>query len=62
VRGGVAKVNFNAELRRAYLGVLRRVIGDPGDDVVRLQRAAVEAMRKVAMDKLQLLAGHERST
>jgi fructose/tagatose bisphosphate aldolase len=57
VRGGVAKVNFNAELRRAYLGVLRRLIDDASDDIVRLQRAAIEAMRDVATDKLHLLAG-----
>ena len=35
VRGGVAKVNFNAELRRAYLGALRRAIDDASDDIVR---------------------------
>jgi ketose-bisphosphate aldolase len=71
VRRGVAKVNFNAELRRAYLGALRRVIGDVGnvgdvgdvgDDIVGLQRAAVEAMRKVAVAKLALLAGHAGNT
>ena len=57
VRGGVAKVNFNAELRRAYLGALRRAIDDAGDDIVAVQRAAVEAMREVATEKLRLLAG-----
>ena len=57
VRGGMAKVNFNAELRRAYLGALRRVLDDPGDDIVGVQRAAVDAMRQVATEKLRLLAG-----
>ncbi len=57
VRGGVAKVNFNAELRRAYLGALRRAIDDAGDDIVAVQRAAVEAMREVATEKLRLVAG-----
>jgi ketose-bisphosphate aldolase len=57
VRGGVAKVNFNAELRRAYLGALRRVIGEAGDDIVGVQRAAIEAMREIATEKLRLLAG-----
>lgn len=55
VRGGVAKVNFNAELRRAYLGALRLVVEDAGDDIVRVQRAAVEAMKQVAREKLRLL-------
>jgi ketose-bisphosphate aldolase len=57
VRRGVAKVNFNAELRRAYLGALRRVLEDASDDIVRVQRAAVDAMREIAVEKLRLLAG-----
>ena len=57
VRGGVAKVNFNAELRRAHLGALHRLLDHAGDDLVGLQRAAVDAMRLVAIDKLRLLAG-----
>jgi len=57
VRGGMAKVNFNAELRRAYLGALHRLVDDTGDDVVRVQRAAVEAMREVAAAKIKLLGG-----
>ncbi len=57
VRSGVAKVNFNAELRRAYLGALGRGIEGAGDDIVRVQRAAIDAMRTVAIEKLQLLAG-----
>ncbi len=61
VRGGVAKVNFNAELRRAYLGALHGLIDDASDDVLRVQRAAVEAMREVAIDKLRLLASDGKS-
>jgi tagatose 1,6-diphosphate aldolase GatY/KbaY len=57
VRGGVAKVNFNAELRRAYLGALRRVIDDGSDDIVAGQRAAIEAMKGIVREKLELLAG-----
>jgi ketose-bisphosphate aldolase len=57
VRGGVAKVNLNAELRRAYLDSLRRMLVDASDDVVRVQRAAVEAMKEIALEKLQLLSG-----
>ena len=53
---GVAKVNFNAELRRAYLGALRRAVTSGDDDIVRLQLAAVEAVAAVAVEKLVLLA------
>jgi ketose-bisphosphate aldolase len=56
VRGGVAKVNFNAELRRAHLGALRQTILQADDDLVGVQRAAIDAMRQVAIDKLRLLA------
>jgi ketose-bisphosphate aldolase len=58
VRRGIAKVNFNADLRRAYLGALREAI-DPagGDDVVAAQRAAIQAMKQVAYEKLRLLVG-----
>jgi ketose-bisphosphate aldolase len=61
VQGGIAKVNLNAELRRAYLGSLRRVIDDASDDVVGVQQAAVEAMKEVVLEKLQLLSGDWRS-
>jgi ketose-bisphosphate aldolase len=56
VRMGIAKVNFNADLRRAYLGALREAI-DPlgGDDVVRAQLAAIGAMKQVVDEKLHLL-------
>jgi ketose-bisphosphate aldolase len=58
VRRGIAKVNFNADLRRAYLGALREAIDfTSGDDVVAAQRAAIQAMRQVAYEKLRLLAG-----
>jgi fructose/tagatose bisphosphate aldolase len=58
VRRGIAKVNFNADLRRAYLGALRDTIDlAGGDDVVAAQRAAIQAMKQVAYEKLRLLAG-----
>jgi ketose-bisphosphate aldolase len=56
VRIGIAKVNFNAELRRAYLGALRDAIDlSESDDVVRPQLAAIEAMKVVVYNKLRLL-------
>jgi ketose-bisphosphate aldolase len=58
VRIGIAKVNFNADLRRAYLGALRDAIDSQGgDDVVAAQRAAIQAMKQVAYEKLRLLVG-----
>lgn len=54
---GVAKINYNAELRRAYIGALRSALAQEGDDVVAVQLAAVAAMAAVARDKLLLLGG-----
>jgi fructose/tagatose bisphosphate aldolase len=51
---GVVKVNVNAELRRAYFAAQR---ADFGDDVRKLQAAAIEAMAAVAAEKIELLAG-----
>lgn len=59
VRAGVAKVNINAELRRAHLAALRAALAENGDDIVRLQRLVVTAMTDVAMAKLTLLAGQQ---
>jgi ketose-bisphosphate aldolase len=50
---GVVKVNINAELRRAHIGVLGT---DVGDDVRKLQGLAIEAMATVAAKKIELLA------
>jgi ketose-bisphosphate aldolase len=57
VSAGVAKVNVNAELRRAYLGALRTGLTDDGDDIPRLQHQAVAAMTHIAEAKLTALAG-----
>jgi ketose-bisphosphate aldolase len=58
VQTGIAKVNFNADLRRAYLGALRKAIdASGGDDVVSAQLAAIISMKQVVDEKLRLLAG-----
>lgn len=54
---GVAKVNINAELRRAHLEALRSRLDEVGDDVRALQRRVVSAMSAVALDKISLLTG-----
>jgi ketose-bisphosphate aldolase len=54
VAAGAAKVNLNAELRRAYLAALDV---DVGDDIARLQVSQVAAMARVAAGKLVLLSG-----
>jgi ketose-bisphosphate aldolase len=51
---GVAKVNVNAELRRAYFAALD---GDGADDIPRLQSRLVAAMAHVAAEKLVVLSG-----
>jgi ketose-bisphosphate aldolase len=59
VGAGVAKVNVNAELRRAYLAALD---GDGSDDITRLQARLVDAMARVATEKLALLSGRSAET
>ena len=54
---GVAKINVNAELRRAHLGALRTALTEDGDDIPLLQHQAVDAMTHVAVAKLTALAG-----
>jgi ketose-bisphosphate aldolase len=57
VAAGVAKVNVNAELRRAYIGALRAGLAEDGDSVAALQARAIAAMADAAAAKLELLAG-----
>jgi len=54
---GVAKVNINAELRRAHLAAMAEGVARPGDDLRALQKSAVAAMSAVALDKITLLGG-----
>jgi ketose-bisphosphate aldolase len=54
VAAGVAKVNVNAELRRAYFAARD---GDGADDIPRLQTRLVAAMADVAAEKLVVLSG-----
>jgi fructose-bisphosphate aldolase class II/tagatose 1,6-diphosphate aldolase GatY/KbaY len=56
VAAGVAKVNVNAEVRRAYLDALRAGLADGDDDIPRLQHLAIEAMTRIAEAKLTALA------
>jgi ketose-bisphosphate aldolase len=56
VAAGVAKVNVNAELRRAYLGALATGLAAGGDDIPRLQQQAAAAMTRIAQAKLTALA------
>ncbi len=54
---GVVKVNINTELRRAYLGSMRAFLAaDSGDNVMALQRLAVDAMAEIAREKMTVLA------
>lgn len=58
VKAGIAKVNINAELRRAYLSTLAIELPNVRDDVRVLQRKAIAAMAEVAAEKLTVLGGH----
>lgn len=57
VARGIAKVNINAELRRAYLRALASALVQGGDDLPGLQARSIAAMSAVADAKLTLLAG-----
>jgi ketose-bisphosphate aldolase len=53
---GVAKVNINAELRRAHIEAMSDGLSGVGDDIRALQTKAVAAMSAVALDKIVLLS------
>ncbi|MEU6354681.1 class II fructose-bisphosphate aldolase [Streptomyces sp. NPDC047072] len=57
---GVAKVNVNAELRRAYLEAVRGVLPStlPGSDVVSLWAAGRDAVRDAALEVIGRLSPH----
>lgn len=57
---GVAKVNVNAELRRAYLEAVRVTLPSalPGSDVVSLWAAGRDAVRDVALEVIGRLNPH----
>jgi fructose/tagatose bisphosphate aldolase len=57
VHAGVAKVNINAELRRAYLSALAGALPNAADDIRVLQRTAIDAMAEVAAEKFGVLSG-----
>lgn len=61
VDAGIAKVNFNAELRRACVDALAATLPEAGDDIPRLQRDAIAAMHAVAEEKLLALRGTDAS-
>ena len=61
VRRGMAKVNFNTELRRGYLTAIRASSATSGDDVVSLQLRAIDAVAEVARVKLDLVSSPERA-
>jgi len=62
VQAGVAKVNVNAELRKAHREALEHALTEPGDDLLRIQRATVAAMTIVAADKITTLSRKEHLT
>lgn len=59
VRSGVCKVNVNAELRKAHRSALVQALTEEGDDLLRIQRAAVAAMMTIAAEKIGVLSGKE---
>lgn len=59
VSAGVAKVNVNAELRRAQIAAIAEFVSTGSDSVLDLQHAAIAAMREVAVMKIAALGWTE---
>jgi fructose/tagatose bisphosphate aldolase len=59
IRSGIAKVNFNTELRQAYLASTREMLPDvfSGARVAALHAAQTDAVGRVVDDKLAVLRG-----
>jgi fructose/tagatose bisphosphate aldolase len=57
VAAGVAKVNFNTEIRRAHVKALAQGLAVDGDDIRRIQQRSIDAMAAVAYEKIMLLSG-----
>jgi tagatose 1,6-diphosphate aldolase GatY/KbaY len=59
--GGVAKINVNTELRRAFRTALGRVAASPppGDGLPAYLQPAIDAMREVAVTKLRAFDARE---
>jgi ketose-bisphosphate aldolase len=58
---GVAKINVNTELRRAYLGAARAALSAGDDDLAGLLAAATAAVRDVAREKIAVYRGPSAS-
>jgi tagatose 1,6-diphosphate aldolase GatY/KbaY len=57
---GVAKININTELRRAYLAAARAVARARDDDLAGMLAAATAAVRDVAREKIRVYGGPGR--
>ncbi len=51
---GVSKFNVNTEVRQAYMDVLKSSISEAHPDFLAIREKAIDAMRSVIVDKLQL--------
>ncbi|MEP6490130.1 class II fructose-bisphosphate aldolase [Microcoleus vaginatus GB2-A3] len=54
IQFGVSKFNVNTEVREAYMGVLKSSISEAHPDLLEIMEKAIDAMRWVISDKLQL--------
>ncbi|MDP8934576.1 MAG: class II fructose-bisphosphate aldolase, partial [Cyanobacteriota bacterium] len=51
---GVSNFNVNTEVRQAYMDVLKSSISEAQPDFLAIMEKAIDAMRSVIADKLQL--------
>ncbi|MEG4958695.1 MULTISPECIES: class II fructose-bisphosphate aldolase [unclassified Microcoleus] len=54
IKFGVSKFNVNTEVREAYMDVLKSSISEAHPDLLEIMEKAIDAMRWVISDKLQL--------
>ncbi|MBD1831022.1 class II fructose-bisphosphate aldolase [Microcoleus vaginatus GB1-A2] len=54
IQFGVSKFNVNTEVRQAYMDVLKSSISEAHPDLLEIMEKAIDAMRLVISDKLQL--------
>ncbi|MEG5065881.1 class II fructose-bisphosphate aldolase [Microcoleus sp. B3-A4] len=58
---GVSKFNVNTEIREAYMDVLKSSISEAHPDLLEIMEKAIDAMRWVISDKLQLFGSVGKS-
>jgi tagatose 1,6-diphosphate aldolase GatY/KbaY len=57
VQRGVSKVNYSTDLKLAYRDAVSRWLAQGTDDLLRLQKAVVQAVETLVVERIQVLSG-----